>query len=347
MTRMTTGLMSVILKKAPTSLSSLSSSAAALLSTSSTSSSSSSSSSTSTSSSNNTAHHGIPYNSLEWKKCGAIDHDVEGDFRITSWNLLAPCYKRMSTRDITSGRRMRESHLQSKWLARAQNTLSFLREEIYPTSSIIALQEFWLDDKYVSIFTEDFKRQGFDLRILQRTGLKDDAVALVINNDVFEIKGSENVSLCTQGDRVALLLWLCHRKTGKNVLIANTHLSFPHNVFDRMNQMRQMQTLTEVIDRYATNNVIGLCTRIILGDFNVEAESPVCNHLREAGYFSAFETCRPDDPFIIKDAIENDKNGYRKSKNLKFVSHKTHRNEVLSLLLSPYLLVFLSISFFN
>ena len=335
MTRMTTGLMSVILKKAPTSLSSLSSSAAALLSTS------------SLSSSNNTSHYGIPYNSLEWKKCGAIDHDVAGDFRITSWNLLAPCYKRMSTRDITSGRRMRESHLQSKWLARAQNTLSFLREEIYPTSSIIALQEFWLDDKYVSMFTEDFKRQGFDLRILQRTGLKDDAVALVINNDVFEIKGSENVSLCTQGDRVALLLWLCHRKTGKNVLIANTHLSFPHNVFDRMNQMRQMQTLTEVIDRYATNNVIGLCTRIILGDFNVEAESPVCNHLREAGYFSAFETCRPDDPFIIKDVIENDKNDHRKSKNLKFVSHKTHRNEVFSFIIITISINFLINIIFN
>jgi hypothetical protein len=306
--------MSIILKKTPSSLSSSSLSASAL----------------SSSSSNNTVHHSIPYKSLEWKKSGAIDHDVVGDFRITSWNLLAPCYKRMSTRDITSGRRMRESHLQSKWSTRAQNTLAFLREEIYPTSAIIALQEFWLDDTYVNIFTEDFKRQGFDLRILQRTGLKDDAVALVIKNDVFEIKGSENVSLCTQGDRVALLLWLCHRKTGKNVLIANTHLSFPHNVFDRMNQMRQMQTLTEVIDRYAKNNVIGLCTRIIVGDFNVEAESPVCNHLRESGYLSAFETCRPDDQYVIRDTIENnDKTDYdRRSKTLKFVSHKTHRNEV-------------------
>ena len=125
----------------------------------------------------------------------------------------------MSIRDIRSGRRMRESHLQSKWADRQQRTLAFFREEIYPQSAIIALQELWLDDSYVNIFTEDFKRQGFDIRVLQRTGLKDDAVALVIKNDIFEIKGSENVSLCTQGDRVALLVWLCHRKTGIIIII--------------------------------------------------------------------------------------------------------------------------------
>ena len=37
----------------------------------------------------------------------------------------------------------------------------------------------------------------------------------------------------------------------------------------------------------------GLYTYYILGDFNVESKSPVCDHLRDKGYFSCFEVCPP------------------------------------------------------
>ena len=77
------------------------------------------------------------------------------------------------------------------------------------------------------------------------------------------------------GDRVALVLWLSHRASGKTFLVANTHLSFPHNLFDRNNQILQMRNLIEHIESYAKANGVGPATRIIAGDFNVEGASPV------------------------------------------------------------------------
>lgn len=121
-----------------------------------------------------------------------------------------------------------------------------------------------------------------------------DAVALAIKSSTFTIMGGENITLYSAGDRVALLLWLKHNHTGKDFLIANTHLSFPHSSYDRINQMRQMRKLTSVIDAFALDNCINHATRVILGDFNVQGESPVCDHLRSEGYVSCAEISPPN-----------------------------------------------------
>ena len=64
------------------------------------------------------------------------------------------------------------------------------------------------------------------------SGKKTDSVAIAVKKDVFEILGSENIYLCSIGDRVALVLHLHHKATGKsagielhiicNILIAST-----------------------------------------------------------------------------------------------------------------------------
>eukprot|EP01034_Spumella_vulgaris_P031566 gene31566-38993_t len=131
------------------------------------------------------------------------------------------------------------------------------------------------------------------MNLLQRTGSKTDAVAVMVKSDIFETLGSENVYLCSLNDRVALMLWLRHKTTGKDILVANTHLSFPHNASDRRNQMCQMEILTKFIDQFAQRHGIESATRIVLGDFNVEGHSPVCNHLRASGFYSCFEVCPP------------------------------------------------------
>jgi len=288
---------------------------------------------------------------LRWKRSTSAGdgyedyYDSIGDFNIATFNLLAPCYKRLNTRDVFSGRRYREASDIPRWTTRAKDTLEFFKNELYPTS-IIALQEFWLEENYRKRFQMEFEAEGYELRTLQRTGKKMDAVALAIKRSVFEIKGSSNVLLCSQGDRVALLLWLLHRVTGKNVLVANTHLSFPHNVFDRMNQMRQMQTLTEAIDAFIKDNNVGTATHIITGDFNVEAQSPVCDHLRESGYFNCFEVSPPSltmgEPTspttLAQKSIGFPQTTTNPSKPIvpltsypsnvvRFVSHRNHRSE--------------------
>ncbi len=208
--------------------------------------------------------------------------------------MLAPCYKRLPTRDMFTGHRIREASNHDIWSGRAENTLKFFRKEIFEKkTAIIALQEYWLDTRYSALFQKEFVQNGYEVSLLQRTGPKVDAVAMMVRSDVFEVLSSENVYLCSIADRVALILWLRHKQTGKNILVVNTHLSFPHSEADRFNQLRQMESLTAFIDSYAEKQHITAATRIVLGDFNVEASSPVCDHLRAAGYYSCFEVCPP------------------------------------------------------
>ena len=290
------------------------------------------------------------FETSDWKHDGELYEPV-AEFNVVTFNMLAPCYKRISGESSSTGRRERESDKSAMWKQRAQETVTFLEEELLTASSIIALQEFWLDKEYSSIFANCFKQKGFDIRILKRSGSKMDAVAIAVKNDVFEIKGSQDVYLCSVGDRVALLLWLCHRETGKNILVANTHLSFPHNVFDRMNQMRQMRKLTDAIDRYSKDHKIGPSTRIITGDFNSEVKSSVCDHLKSSGYHSSFEISPPNQCVdeLCESIVEGSRNSSmrepmtesaadsksderadgRENPFKRFVSHRTHTNEDL------------------
>lgn len=120
-----------------------------------------------------------------------------------------------------------------------------------------------------------------------------DAVALAVKRDVFEIISKKNISLGSAGDRVALLILVKHNHSKKDMVVAATHLSFPHSAIDRISQMRQMRRLTSCIDNFAREHHVDHATRIVLGDFNVEGESPVCDHLRSEGYFSCSEITPP------------------------------------------------------
>ena len=232
------------------------------------------------------------------------------EFKLISFNLLAPCYKRLrKPTEITRNpigntyagvettqiawQDMREADREEEWQKRAEESISFIENEIVPTASIIALQEFWLNTWYAAMFEIAFENHGFEMRNFKRTGEKPDAVALAIRKEEFEILDESDIHLCSVGDRVALLLWLRHRKSNKMLLVANTHLSFASTVFDKTHQMRQMHTLIEAIEDYAITSCVGPATRIIAGDFNLELHSSVCDHLRQSGYHSTFEVCPP------------------------------------------------------
>ena len=82
------------------------------------------------------------------------------------------------------------------------------------------------------------------------------------------------------------------------MILANTHLSFPHTTLDTMIQMRQVVALSESVNSFYEEVKRSLggnrrVHRIIMGDFNQSLDSPLCDHLRGAGYVSAFEICPP------------------------------------------------------
>ena len=226
------------------------------------------------------------------------------EVKVVSFNMLAPCYKRMrgvtnpsnassnSTSCRTSGSGsssvcgvwkpdLREADIDAVWSQRARETVDFVEKDLLPSASIVALQEYWLHESYASMFQLSLNAHGFEVRFFKRPGDKADSVALAVRLQDFEIKGQSDVQLCAIGDRVALVLWLLHRASGKTFLVANTHLSFPHNLFDRTNQILQMRNLIEHIESYAAVNGVGPATRIITGDFNVEGsqQKPKCSRL--------------------------------------------------------------------
>lgn len=232
------------------------------------------------------------YQTLDWNDHKRTHYSI-GNFNIVTFNLLAPCYKRLPIINEATHQRIREEEDANMWKTRARETLAFFQENILSSSSIVALQEFWLETEYSQSFERIFEETGYELKKLRRSSSRNDAVALAIKKEFFTIMGGQDIVLCQIGHRVALLLWIRHKFTGKDILIANTHLSFPHSAMERINQMRQMRKLTSVIDSFAMNNQIWGATRIILGDFNVVGESPVCDHLRSEGYFSCLEISPP------------------------------------------------------
>lgn len=261
-------------------------------------------------------------------------YDEIDKINIVSFNMLAPVYKRLSALDAFTGARKRESQFTDVWKLRANNTIQFIKNEILANNAdIIGLQEFWLDKQYASLFEEVFKKLGYEMFLLQRSGVKADAVATIIRTSQFHILGSEDIYLCTIGDRVALLLWIQHKITGKHFLIANTHLSFPHNSIDKLNQIHQIKNLLDCMNKFAIVNQIDHVTRCIVGDFNVELTSPVCDHLHNMGYVSCFEISPPlnhhhttTGEVEAKETEEAEKK-CKKAAKKEFVSHRNHRQE--------------------
>lgn len=269
-------------------------------------------------------------------KWHGLSAEHKAHFNVLTFNLLAPCYKRLEYIDVFTKRPLRESRIRNIWFERAQKTLDFFQKEVYAHDDLIALQEFWLDDSYSLMMHRDFAKHGYDVHVLPRSEQKLDAVVFLVRHSVFETRGMEVVPLLNRGPndapRVALLLWLQHRETGKNLAVANTHLSFPHSAEDKMKQESQMHKLIVAMDEFVLKNDIFGCSQMVMGDFNVELKSSVCKQLRSAGYYSTFEVSPPE--YAPPD--EKRTNDYEvpiamyktlaPSKN-RFISHLTHHLE--------------------
>jgi endonuclease/exonuclease/phosphatase family metal-dependent hydrolase len=283
---------------------------------------------------------------LRWNK-HHMNYDKLSSFKVATFNLLAPCFKRMETIDPMTGLMHREDIYHQLWTDREAKTLEFFQKHIITNTSVIALQEYWLDQRYARVFEAWLVQNGFKLEQLARTGEQRDAVALAVKTSDFEIVARDDISLCSQSDRVALLLLLLHKQTRKYILCASTHLSFPHSIFDQLNQVTQMRTLIDRMRAFAgTRGLESFYSSIIMGDFNVEADSSVCDHLRNEGFHSCFEVCPPplNDSSAAQtaDTVNRQKFVIPASHGshimedevtllplTKFVSHRNHRQEEL------------------
>jgi exonuclease III len=252
---------------------------------------------------------------------------------LTTFNLLAPCYKRVdegalrastpqtipsdrgllgALQEALAGGRQRESDYDPMWRARAKDTLDFVCSSL-SQSDIICFQEYWFEESYQALFRDRLEKD-YSFHTYQRTGRKADGIAVLLRRgSSLEVVAQSGHALGSVGDRVALMLHLKQKSSSgeeRSLVLANTHLTFPHNTFDRQNQQQQIDDLTKAIDAFVDSEVLPSDTpRIVVGDFNVEEADPVCAHLRDVGYRSAFSTLH--------------------SKNRHIVTHFTHRGEEL------------------
>jgi exonuclease III len=252
---------------------------------------------------------------------------------LTTFNLLAPCYKRVdegalrastpqtipsdrgllgALQEALAGGRQRESDYDPMWRARAKDTLDFVCSSL-SQSDIICFQEYWFEESYQALFRDRLEKD-YSFHTYQRTGRKADGIAVLLRRgSSLEVVAQSGHALGSVGDRVALMLHLKQKSSSgeeRSIVLANTHLTFPHNTFDRQNQQQQIDDLTKAIDTFVDSELLPSDTpRIVVGDFNVEEADPVCAHLRDVGYRSAFSTLH--------------------SKNRHIVTHFTHRGEEL------------------
>lgn len=203
---------------------------------------------------------------------------------------------------------------------RPTSQVDFIRRDM-SSSDIICLQEFWLDPSYDAIFRSALG-EDYDFHTVKRTGGKSDGVAVLLRRGKFDVRSKRGLSLSAVGDRVALVMHLRSlvggeagggdggQAAGEDLILVNTHLAFPHNALDRVNQMSQIEAVTRTVE-----GVIGeaglppMTPRVVVGDLNVEETDPVCRHLGKNGFRSAFASLH---------------------RERRVITHRNHRGEEVS-----------------
>eukprot|EP01130_Rhizamoeba_saxonica_P001073 TRINITY_DN10947_c0_g1_i1.p1 TRINITY_DN10947_c0_g1~~TRINITY_DN10947_c0_g1_i1.p1 ORF type:complete len:334 (-),score=65.79 TRINITY_DN10947_c0_g1_i1:13-1014(-) len=207
---------------------------------------------------------------------------------LVCFNLLAPCYKRLD------GYGMRESSLPI-WKDRCKKII----EQVLLGNDIICLQEYWFDKKHDTIY-QPLELKYHSLKFGRPN--KPDGLALFIRSNHTII---EQISYDFEdvGYRVGLAAHI-KLENGKEVVVANVHLTFPHNHFDEnILRVQQITQYYDYIKEYIQNTGKNIPV-IFAGDFN-SSNAPrdnVVQYLLKNGFESAIQ-------------------------HGTFISHLTHRNE--------------------
>lgn len=193
------------------------------------------------------------------------------------------------------------------------------------SSGIICLQEFWLHPSYDAIFRSALSKD-YEFHTVKRTGGKADGVAVLLRRGKFDVRSKLGLSLSPVGDRVALIMHLrslvggeeggggvdkASGQAGEDLILVNTHLAFPHNALDRVNQMSQIEVVTRTVEDVISDAGLPPMTpRVVVGDLNVEETDPVCRHLGRNGFRSAFASLH---------------------RERRVITHRNHRGEEVSM----------------
>ncbi|XP_010685415.2 uncharacterized calcium-binding protein At1g02270 [Beta vulgaris subsp. vulgaris] len=260
---------------------------------------------------NQQVEHPIP--NKQFSRNWDCTHSNTTTISCTTFNILAPIYKRL-------GGGVRESEFREAWLSRNQSILDRL---LHLKSSVICLQEFWVDnEELVGMYEKRLHDTGYRTYTLARTNNRGDGLLTAVHQSQFRLLSYRELLFNDIADRVAQVLHveLCcdiTQNTTSNILkeaiIVNTHLIFPHDsryCFLRLQQVYKiLQYIRSYMEKYAFPLPVILC-----GDWNGSKKGHVYKFLRSQGFVSSYD---------IAHHSEHDT-----EESQKWVSHRNHRGNI-------------------
>ncbi|XP_023553500.1 uncharacterized calcium-binding protein At1g02270 isoform X2 [Cucurbita pepo subsp. pepo] len=242
-------------------------------------------------------------------------HHQRPSITCTTFNILAPIYKRLSQQDPSC----RESDYRTYWLARNQRILDWL---LYEKSSIICLQEFWVgSEELVNIYENRLRNAGYISFKLARTNNRGDGLLTAVHKDYFRVVNYRELLFHDCGDRVAQLLHVelavpfsqCRNNDiRQEILIVNTHLLFPHDSSLCLVRLNQVYKILQYVESYQKENKLNPMPIILCGDWNGSKRGHVYKFLRSQGFVSSYDTAHQ----------------YADADARKWVSHRNHRGNI-------------------
>ncbi|XVF51119.1 hypothetical protein PTKIN_Ptkin04bG0159000 [Pterospermum kingtungense] len=243
------------------------------------------------------------------------DHPHQPCITCTTFNILAPIYKRLSHKD----QNCRESDYRAYWLARNQRILDSLLHE---RSSIICLQEFWVgNEELVNMYEKRLGDAGYLNFKLGRTNNRGDGLLTAVHKDYFRVINYRELLFNDCGDRVAQLLHVelvtptsqyRYNDTRQEILIVNTHLLFPHDSSLCIVRLHQVYKILQHVESYQKEYNLNPLPIMLCGDWNGSKRGHVYKFLRSQGFVSSYDTAHQ----------------YTDADAHKWVSHLNHRGNV-------------------
>lgn len=176
----------------------------------------------------------------------------------------------------------RESERESWWRPRAEGVAEYILRK-FNSSDAVLLQEWWFDERFTTVF-DSVVGEAFERVAERRPGeggrMRDDGMCVLVRKKGrLELLRSEKVLTGTQ--RIAQIVQCrekCSEGGGRSVLIANSHLSFPGHHDPNVNNQRQANEASIILDalskasaewcRDTINFPENECLEVMAGDFN-------------------------------------------------------------------------------
>ncbi|KAG1362429.1 putative calcium-binding protein [Cocos nucifera] len=236
----------------------------------------------------------------------------------TTFNILAPIYKRLDKEDQSR----RESQYRAYWHSRNESIIDRLLGEM---SSIICLQEVWLgNEELVDMYERRLGDAGYTSLKLARTNNRGDGLLSAVHRDYFRILNYQDLLFNDFGDRVAQLLHVesvvpfnQSQNSGvrQQILIVNTHLLFPHDSSLCILRLRQVYKILLFIESYQKEHKLSPMPIILCGDWNGSKRGHVYKFLRSQGFVSSYDTAHH--------YTDSDADAHK-----VWVSHRNHRGNI-------------------